>query len=139
MSENNIAKVIQINSANRTIEYVDFERGNTEQLLKLIGIKYEHDMQAIPYKNDDLHFYDEEGLLKPTTSTTWYSLDSMSRGILLEGVDGRLMPSNGVIMSVNEKGGAEKPNTSIEWLRDNVRFGRLDMVDGYFTPVLIED
>ena len=116
-------KAIRIDTAERRFHEVELEQDDTEAICGFVGCSM---FDVVRIDNNDVIFVDDEGLLTAKGDSTFFTLKSYE-GILV---------GNGLLLGTNDEGESIDPTTTIEWLEDNVSFGKLIEIDGKLLPVV---
>jgi len=117
-------KAIRIDTAERRFHEVELEQDDTEAICGFVGCSM---FDVVRIDHSDVIFVDDEGLLTADGDSTFFTLKSY----------GGILVGNGLLLGTGSEGESIDPTTTIEWLEDNVSFGKLIDIDGKLLPVTV--
>ena len=116
-------KAIRIDTAERRFHEVELEQDNTQAICEFVGCSY---FDVVRIDHHDVIFVDDEGLLTANKDSSLFTLESY----------GGILVGNGLLLGTGSEGESIDPTTTIEWLEENVSFGKFLEIDGKLMPVL---
>jgi hypothetical protein len=116
-------KAIRIDTAERRFHEVEIEQDNTQSICEFVGCSH---FDVVRIDHHDVIFVDDEGLLTANKDSTFFTLKSY----------GGILVGNGLLLGTGSEGESIDPTTTIEWLEENVSFGKFLEIDGKLMPVL---
>lgn len=115
-------KAIRIDTAERRFHEVELEQDDTDAICGFVGCSM---FDVVRIDHNDVIFVDDVGLLTAKEDSTFFTLKSY----------GGILVGNGLVLGTGSEGESIDPTTTIEWLEDNVSFGKLLYIDGKLLPV----
>lgn len=117
-------KAIRIDSANRRFHEVELDQSDTDAICGFVGCSM---FDVVRVENRDVIFVDDEGLLTANEDTHFFTVGKYD-GILV---------GNGLVVGTDDEGESVDAETTIEWLENNISFGKMVKHNEELIPVLL--